>query len=168
METKINRFQVMALLQAARYYILTGDLEKAKSFGLNRAIFYAWAKRYGKFVPVERPARLKGEVMKVQHEGRMIVYVGNEGALTSSKGWFMIGGKEQLPEDYDRQVAQAINDVISYERAWEVAVKYVRSFSKSVLLDQQRFYEKVYKPVRDSFRELVKRYDKRKSLEDFF
>lgn len=29
----------MGLLQAARYYLLTGDLEKAKSFGLNRAIF---------------------------------------------------------------------------------------------------------------------------------
>jgi len=37
----------MALLQAARYYLLTGDLEKAYSFGLNRAIFYAWAKRRG-------------------------------------------------------------------------------------------------------------------------
>ncbi len=38
---KIGRFQVMALLQAARYYVLTGDINKAKSFGLNRAIFYA-------------------------------------------------------------------------------------------------------------------------------
>jgi len=43
----LGRFQVMALLQAARYYKLHGDLEKAKSWGLNRAIFYAWAKHYG-------------------------------------------------------------------------------------------------------------------------
>jgi len=39
---RIGRFQVMGLLQAARYYVLYGDLEKAKSFGINRAIFYAW------------------------------------------------------------------------------------------------------------------------------
>jgi len=48
----IGRFQVMALLQAARHYIIHKDLKKAKSFGLNRAIFYAWAKHYG---PRSRP-----------------------------------------------------------------------------------------------------------------
>ncbi|RLF03778.1 MAG: hypothetical protein DRK00_08185 [Thermoprotei archaeon] len=36
----------MALLQAARYCVLTGE-ERAKSLGLNRAISYAWAKRRG-------------------------------------------------------------------------------------------------------------------------
>ncbi|RLG48124.1 MAG: hypothetical protein DRN90_03930, partial [Thermoproteota archaeon] len=30
---KLGRFQVMGLLQAARYYVLKGNLEKAKSFG---------------------------------------------------------------------------------------------------------------------------------------
>jgi len=42
---RIGRFQVMALLQAARYYVLTRDYEKALSFGLNGATSYAWAKR---------------------------------------------------------------------------------------------------------------------------
>ncbi|MCD6195448.1 MAG: hypothetical protein J7J82_01515, partial [Staphylothermus sp.] len=45
----------MALLQAARHYIFHKDLDKAKSFGLNRAIFYAWAKYYG---PHKWPIRL--------------------------------------------------------------------------------------------------------------
>jgi hypothetical protein len=35
----------MATLQAARAYVLGYSLEEAKSFGLNRAIFYAAAKR---------------------------------------------------------------------------------------------------------------------------
>ncbi|PIV54824.1 MAG: hypothetical protein COS15_04915, partial [Caldiserica bacterium CG02_land_8_20_14_3_00_36_38] len=41
----VGRFQVMATLQAARAYILGKPLNSAKSFGLNRAIFYAAAKK---------------------------------------------------------------------------------------------------------------------------
>ncbi|OYV02567.1 hypothetical protein CGW93_04880, partial [candidate division bacterium WOR-3 4484_18] len=41
----IGRFQVMAVLQAARAHLLGLPIESAKSFGLNRAIFYAAAKR---------------------------------------------------------------------------------------------------------------------------
>jgi len=47
-DKRLGRFQVMGLLQAARYYLVTGNLERAKSFGLNRAVFYAWAKRYAR------------------------------------------------------------------------------------------------------------------------
>jgi hypothetical protein len=41
----VGRFQVMALLQAARAKVLGYPLDEAQSFGLNRAIFYAAAKR---------------------------------------------------------------------------------------------------------------------------
>src|SRR5258706_16187553 len=41
----VGRFQVMALLQAARAKALGYSLDEAQSFGLNRAIFYAAAKR---------------------------------------------------------------------------------------------------------------------------
>ena len=41
----VGRFQVMALLQAARATALGYPLDEAESFGLNRAIFYAAAKR---------------------------------------------------------------------------------------------------------------------------
>jgi len=46
-EPKIDgwRLQVMATLQAARAFLLGLPLESAKSWGLNRAIFYAEAKR---------------------------------------------------------------------------------------------------------------------------
>ncbi|MFZ8800630.1 MAG: hypothetical protein ACO2ON_00390 [Candidatus Nanopusillus sp.] len=36
----------MGLLQAARYYILNGDINKAKSFGSDRAILY-FSSNYG-------------------------------------------------------------------------------------------------------------------------
>ena len=41
----VGRFQVMAMLQAARAFELGLPLESAHSWGLNRAIFYAAAKR---------------------------------------------------------------------------------------------------------------------------
>ena len=165
-KARIGRFQVMAILQAARYYLLTGDIERAKSFGLNRAIFYAWAKRYGKYrPPPERRIEPGKEVVKVKEDDRDIVYVGNEGAYISERGWFIIGDKEQLPQDYDRQVVAKIGSIVPYEEVWKEVLEYLKSFPKSYLLDQQKFYEKVYKPIRDEFLEAIRK--KRKGLEEF-
>ncbi|MCR8471261.1 MAG: hypothetical protein NDP23_06160 [Crenarchaeota archaeon] len=151
----VGRFQVMALLQAARYYLLTGDIQKAKSFGLNRAIFYAWAKYHRKPMPRKR-FKPTIDVEEVVEEGKRMVYVGDEGAFVSERGWFIIGDKEQVPEDFDKNVASKINAIVEFEKAWQSALEYVRQFPKSVLLDQRRFYEDVYKSVRDNFIILVK------------
>ena len=149
---KLGRFQVMALLQAARYYLLTGDLEKAKSFGLNRAIFYAWAKHYGRYYVGRRASyRYVSTGQEVPESERKLVKVAGEEAFISPRGWFVMGGQEQLPEDYDRNVVSKIEGVVPYEVAWEAALKYLSKFPKQVLLDPQKFYEKVYKPVRDDF-----------------
>ncbi len=164
----MGRFQVMAILQAARYYLLTGDIEKAKSFGLNRAIFYAWAKKYGKYrPPPERKIEPGKEVIKVKEDDKEIVYVGNEGAYISERGWFIIGEKEQLPQDYDRQIISRINSIMPYEEVWRKVIEYLKKFPKSYLLDQQKFYEKIYKPIRDQFLDFLKGKQKQESLESF-
>ncbi|AFK50593.1 hypothetical protein TCELL_0168 [Thermogladius calderae 1633] len=157
---KLGRFQVMGLLQAARYYVLRGDLEKAKSWGLNRAIFYAWAKYYG---PSSR--RLMSKVREAFSASARSTYrdeelrwdsLGGEKAQVSPRGYYTMGGVEQTPEDYDRNIAYKIEMAgIPYEKAWEAAVEYVRGFPERVLLDPQEFYRKVYEPVRDRFAELV-------------
>jgi hypothetical protein len=153
---KIGRFQVMALLQAARYFILMGEEEKAKSFGLNRAIFYAWAKRRGVARPPSRRTVPSGqEVAKETREGKTLVYVGNEGAYASEKGWYIIGEESQLPQDYDRQIVSKIDQILPYERAWSSALEYLRHFPRSDLLDQSKFFSEVYRPVRDGFLEGV-------------
>ncbi len=155
---KLGRFQVMALLQAARYYLLTKDLEKAKSFGLNRAIFYAWAKRKGiGRVPSRKKKEIveKGEVTKEVREGKTLVYLGNEGAFVSKEGWFTIGNTLQTPNDYSREIEHKISLVIPYSTAWEAAINYLKKFPKEVLLSQSKFFSKAYKPIRDSFLELV-------------
>jgi hypothetical protein len=153
---KIGRFQVMALLQAARYFILTGEEEKAKSFGLNRAIFYAWAKRRGVTRPPPRKTVPSGqEVARERKEGKKLVYIGNEGAYTSEEGWYIIGEESQLPQDYDRQIVSKIDPILPYERAWSSALEYLRNFPRSDLLDQSKFFGAVYRPVRDGFLEEV-------------
>ena len=154
---KLGRFQVMALLQAARYYILKGDLEKAKSFGLNRAIFYAWAKYHKPKYGVSKYGLLRREMgitpKELPHE-----MVGDELAFKSKDGWFMIGDQIQRPEDYDRQIKSKIEAVISYELAWNAALEYLSKFSKKTLESQREFYKEVYEPVRDRFIELIIRH----------
>jgi len=159
----------MALLQAARYYALSGDINKAYSFGLNRAIFYAWAKRRGK--GVVKPARRKvitKPVEEVKEKDRVMVYVGDEGAFLGKNGWFTIGNQEQKPDDFKREIASKIESVMPFEEAWEKALKYIQSFDKKTLLSQREFFEKVYKPVRDTFPEIPEiKKKKRKTLLDF-
>jgi hypothetical protein len=159
----VGRFQVMALLQAARYYLLTGrGLEEAKSWGLNRAIFYAWAKHYG---PARRPRAAaarqpaaRSRAGEEAGEGARWVEVGGEKAMVSPRGWFMIGGVEQRPEDFDRQIVRRLEAAgISFEEAWRAALEYLRRLPRRVLEDPRLFYENVYLPVRDRFVEKVLR-----------
>ncbi len=163
----IGRFPVMALLQAARYYVLNGDIEKAKSFGLNRAIFYAWAKYYG---PARSAARriMSSEASRYARKyssGQRAAYARlervpgmREEAPVSGSGWFVMGGVEQRPEDFDRNVARRFEEAgISFESAWRAALEYVSRFPPHVLRDPRLFYDRVYLPVRDAFVEKVLR-----------
>ncbi|MEM0457052.1 MAG: hypothetical protein QXE40_05155 [Nitrososphaerota archaeon] len=140
----VGRFQVMGLLQAARYYVLKGDLELAKSFGLNRAIFYAWAKKHGV------TARRFGGSMRVgqlAEKEEVEEKVGDEVAYRSRSGYFTIGGQIQRPTDFHRMIAARFGP--SFEKFWNAAIKYVKSFPENVLKSQRDFYEKIYLPVRD-------------------
>jgi hypothetical protein len=140
----------MALLQAARYYLLTGDIEKAKSFGLNRAIFYVYLKYYGRGVrgSRDRVSKSREDRNRLENIEALIV---EDGVEVSPNGLFMIGGKEQTPEDYDKNVVRKVETILPYEIVWNAALKYVSKFPKHILIDPQKFYEYVYEAVRDSF-----------------
>ncbi len=158
---KVGRFPVMALLQAARYYLLTGDLEKAKSFGLNRAIFYAWAKYYGPARSAARrlryqPPRGSGGRPEGGEPGEKLVEVLGEKVKVGPRGWYSMGGVEQTPEDFERNVARKFEEAgVPFEEAWRAALDYVASFPERVLKDPQRFFKEVYEPVRDVFVEKI-------------
>jgi len=151
---KIGRFQVMALLQAARYYLLKEDVERAKSFGLNRAIFYAWAKH-------SKPAQFRKKAPTITRYAveRELKFekVGDEEAPVTEDGWFTIGDTVQTPKDFDHQIVQKIKPIIPFEIAWNTAIDYLKGFPKNVLESQREFFEKAYKPVRDTFVNLVQK-----------
>ncbi len=161
---KIGRFQVMGIVQAARYYVLYGDVNKAKSFGLNRAIFYAWAKYYGKKYSHRHS---KTTIPSESRKDRVLVNVAGEQVFQDiEKGYYIIGDKIQTPTDYDKEIKEKINIIISYDEAWNATVKYVSSFPKEVLENPRRFFEEVYLPIRDKFIEKV--VNRKNSLDSFF
>lgn len=156
--SKIGRFQVMGILQAARYYVLYNELDKAKSFGMNRAIFYAWAKHYGRFYSGKsQKSTFKSSTStqiltseKTKEVAGEIVYQDEE------TGYFKIGDRVNLPKDFDREIKSKIEIYFPFEKVWNAAVKYVSSFPKEYLLDQRKFYERIYLPVRDNFESVMK------------
>ena len=103
---KVGRFQVMATLQAARAKELGLSIIVAKSWGLNRAIFYAAAKRGFKEKRV--PRRSLEEVDKKPiRKTRDAYFLGDEMAYVSKKGhrsYFTIGGELQTTNDFKRQI----------------------------------------------------------------
>jgi len=148
----VGRFQIMGLLQAARYYALKGDLNLAKSFGLNRAIFYAWAKKRG-ITARKAIARSPKAGKAYEHAGEM-ERLGDEVAYKASGGFFMIGDQVQRPGDFDRQIAARFGR--DFERYWRAAVNYVKSLPEDILKSQRGFYEKAYLPVRDNPEKILK------------
>lgn len=150
---RITRFQVMAMLQAARAYALGLSLKEAKSWGLNRALFYAAAKKswqLAKATGTKRPVIQEYESAKKQHEP---VYVlGGEKAFRTrdfSHGLrFKFGDSIQEPEDFDQQIKKRFGK--DWSGAWAEARKIIRNTQRRDLDIQSRFFNRVYKPIRDS------------------
>jgi hypothetical protein len=152
----VGRFQVMAVLQAARAKILGLEESSAKSWGLNRAIFYAAAKRGFKGKPSrQRTSEESGSkpVLDLRDE----FYLGDEMAFKASADGesplFTIGDKIQTVEEFEKSIQSRFGS--AFEEAWDEALEYVKQFGKEVLLSQNGFYRNVYKPRRD---ELAKKW----------
>lgn len=154
----VGRFQVMATLQAARAYVLGKPIETAKSFGLNRAIFYAAAKKGFKFIKgvtlpeevlIEKRRVPKERIEEIRKSFR-VEEIGDELAYAVSLGntvYYTIGAEVQTEHDFERQIERRFEG--NFDRAWKEAVKIISSYDKGVLLSQRYFYEVIYKPRRD-------------------
>ncbi len=154
----VGRFQVMATLQAARAYVLGMPVASAKSFGLNRAIFYAAAKRGFKGKGgVKPPAKFKSKEkeysdrdLKKMQKSFSMTSIGDEAAYSikiEDKQFFVMGSEIQSAEDFKRQIARRFGK--NFSKAWKEAVKICKEHDKGVLLSQRYFYETIYKPRRD-------------------
>lgn len=152
----VGRFQVMATLQAARAYVLGMKIVSAKSWGLNRAIFYAAAKK-GFFKPKlgpVKPPEFKIPIPKAKLEKVRksfgVTYLGDEMAYSvelSGKTLFTIGEEIQTPEAFKKSIEDRFGQ--SFAQAFKEAVQICQEYDKGILLSQHYFYETVYKPRRD-------------------
>ena len=143
----VGRFQVMSLLQAARAYALGLPLESAYSWGLNRGIFIAAAKRGFKGgSPSGEGGAGAGKTSK--REGTYML--GDDMAYKTEKNGvllFTIGGRVQTEEEFDERVKARFGK--TFQAAWNEALAYVKGFDKDVLLSSGDFFREVYRPVRD-------------------
>jgi hypothetical protein len=150
----VGRFQVMALLQAARAKALGYPLDEAESFGLNRAIFYAAAKRGFKGgTSTKHP----GEQHTLRETpGKNITKTIQQDALGDETAYYVeIDGKKRYvmgdeilgPDDFSRQVAERFGQ--AFPKAWEQAVQIAEQTDRATLASRRKFYEAVYKPRRD-------------------
>jgi len=146
----------MAVLQAARAFLLGMPLYLAKSWGLNRAIFYAAAKRgFKKARLPSRPVRTLAELKaKPILKSKNVQFLGDEAAFITEVGgriYFTIGGKPQTEEDFRKQIESRFSPI--FDRVWKEALEIVKEFAPEVLLSQRRFFNEVYKPLRDELAE---------------
>lgn len=146
---RINRFTVMAMLQAARASRLGLAEPVARSWGLNRAIFYAAAKqgfrgparevKTGEPAPATDPAT-------TFHLGDDYAYR----AAGTEELVFEIGGEPQTPAEFERKIASRFGGESAFRRAWREAMEIVEEFDEATLRSGSEFYSTVYKPRRDA------------------
>ncbi|MGI0068369.1 MAG: hypothetical protein ACREB9_08200, partial [Thermoplasmata archaeon] len=129
---RIRRFAVMAILQAARAKHLGPSDESAFSWGFNRAIFYAAAKRgfhegRGESGPHGAPSGKARESTYLL--GGEMAYRDPE----SSEPRFTIGGEIQTKEDFDRQIAVRFGSERNFRSAWREAREIIDGFDEETL-----------------------------------
>lgn len=152
----VGRFQVMATLQAARAYEMGMPKESALSWGLNRAIFYAAAKRGFKTHHHPKGSEIKlpaNEPIKEQDRARRsfkMEHLGDEeayGINLDGKELFVFGEEIQTADDFDREIAKRFNG--HFDQAWDDALSIIKKYGKDVLSSQSEFYDRIYRPRRD-------------------
>jgi hypothetical protein len=146
---RVTRFVVMAVLQAARAESLGLPRDPAYSWGLNRAIFYAAAKRgFGGNAPNSGEAA----PASAKRPDREVFRLGEEEAFRDPRSpeiVFTIGDQDQTAQEFERSVASRFGTKENFRAAWEEARRIVGEFPRSTLESQQGFYQDVYKPRRD-------------------
>ncbi len=149
---RINRFTVMAMLQAARARHLGLPEESAYSWGLNRAIWYAAAKRGfsgggGGSVGSggSGGGAAKAKPGNVYHLGQDFAYRDPD----SPDLLFTLGGKAQTPEEFQSKIASRFGGRVNFRKAWDEAMKIVSEADDELLKSGETFYSMVYKPRRD-------------------
>jgi hypothetical protein len=133
--------------------------DSAYSWGLNRAIFYAAAKRGFKgsgassspaghgYKAETHHAKPAGTTPDEFHLGEELAY--KEPGTADEHPIFSFGGESQTPEAFKKQVEARFQG--SFHKAWDEAVDYVEHFDKKTLASGNDFFSEIYRPKRDEF-----------------
>jgi len=146
---RVTRFVVMAILQAVRAESLGVRHDAALSWGLNRAIFYAAAKRG--FRGGDSTAG-EGSGTPAESSSREIYRLGDDEAFqdpAAKELTFIIGDKSQTVDAFEQAVVSRFGTKENFEVAWSEAARIVGSFDRATLESRERFYGEVYRPRRD-------------------
>jgi len=151
----ISRFIVMAMLQAARAERMGLSRPSAYSWGLNRAIFFAAAKRGFQSGgheggPPEAPsgARPAAPSRAEYRLGDELAYVDPTAPTLA----FTIGGDVQTEAEFDQQIVRRFGSAESFRKAWAEAVAVVTEANPADLASGRGFFDRVYRPRRDALR----------------
>ena len=146
---RINRFTVMAMLQAARARYLGLPEESAYSWGLNRAIWYAAAKRGfsggGGGGAGPGGGEAKAKPANVFYLGQDFAYRDSD----SKQVLFTLGGKTQTEVEFREKIASRFGGPRNFQKAWMEASTIVAEAGEELLTSGETFYSLVYKPRRD-------------------
>lgn len=147
---KVTRFVVMAVLQAARASAMGLARDAAYSWGLNRAIFYAAAKRG---FSGSSTATGEGKSAGAPRATRELYRLGEDEAyrdITADGLVFAIGESSQTASDFEKGVIARFGTKENFRAAWEEAERIVATFDRRILESPGEFYSAVYKPRRDA------------------
>jgi hypothetical protein len=150
---RVTRFTVMAMLQATRAESLGLSRESSYSWGLNRAIFYAAAKR-GFRGASEGSGSEEAGPAKPAERGKY--RLGDDEAFRANSTGdpiFVIGDDPQTSAEFERQVAARFGSRANFQLAWNEARQIVAAFDRATLESRRRFFDDVYKPRRDELSE---------------
>ncbi len=148
---QINRFTVMAMLQAARARYLGLSEESAYSWGLNRAIWYAAAKRGFSGGGGGGTGHGAGGGESKAKTGD-VFYLGQDFAYRdpgNPKVTFVLGGKPQTEAEFRAKIASRFGGARNFKKAWDEATRIVAEAGEELLKSGETFYSMVYKPRRD-------------------
>jgi len=151
-EPALSEFYIHAVLQAARAFTLGLSLDASKSWGLNRAIFYKAVKDgyIGNYRRARKDQNTQtgtgGFIPRSKSKTYGILYsVGGEKAFsvnTRSGLRFVIGGKQQTPQMFDRQVMRRFPN---WSLVWSEAIEIIENAPSSTIRSQSRFHKDIYK-----------------------
>ena len=116
----------MAILQAARARALGLPEESAFSWGLNRAILYAAAKKGFKGIGMRAGELGKAEISKNEYLlGNDKAYADLKASKKEGKPYFAIGEETQTVEDFKKQIESRFVSERYFKKAWNEAFKIV-------------------------------------------